>query len=43
MGILSVNVAKINLYDVNFDEDDPETITHGIIDLNIAKHLILMI
>ena len=28
MGILSVNLNKINLGDVNFDEDDPETIIH---------------
>ena len=28
MGILSVNLNKINLGDVNFDEDDPETVIH---------------
>ena len=28
MGILSVHHDKINLDDVNFDEDDPETIIH---------------
>ena len=26
MGIFSVDINKINLDDVNFDEDDPETI-----------------
>ena len=29
MGILSVDLNKINLNDVNFDEDDPETIIHN--------------
>ena len=28
MGILSVVLNNINLDDVNFDEDDPETIIH---------------
>ena len=28
MGILSVDLDKINLGNVNFDEDDPETIIH---------------
>ena len=28
MSILSVDLDKINLDDVNFDEDDPETIIH---------------
>ena len=28
MGILSVVVNNINLDDVNFDEDDPETVIH---------------
>ena len=29
MGILSVNINNINLGNVNFDEDNPETITHA--------------
>ena len=29
MGILSVVLNNINLDDVNFDEDDPETIVHA--------------
>ena len=28
MGILSAGLSNINLDDVNFDEDDPETIIH---------------
>ena len=28
MGILSVVLNNINLDDVNFDEDDPETVIH---------------
>ena len=28
-GILSVNINNINLGNVNFDEDNPETITHA--------------
>ena len=28
MGILNVDLDKINLDDVNFDEDDPKTIIH---------------
>ena len=28
MGILGVDIDNINLYDINFDEDDPETINH---------------
>ena len=28
MGVLSVDLDKINLDNVNFDEDDPETIRH---------------
>ena len=44
IGILSVNLNKINLDDVIFDEDDPETIINlrlllGIIDLHKVKHL----
>ena len=46
MGILSVDLNNINLDDVNFDEDDPETITHvrlmawlGVIDLNNVNHV----
>ena len=29
IGILNVDLNNINLYDVNFDEDDPETIIHA--------------
>ena len=28
MGILSVDISNIDLDDINFDEDDPETIIH---------------
>ena len=28
MGILSVDLDKINLGDINFDEDDPKTVIH---------------
>ena len=28
MGMLCVDLDKINLHDINFDEDDPETIIH---------------
>ena len=28
MGILSVDLNNINLYDTSYDEDDPETIIH---------------
>ena len=28
MGILSVDLNKINIDDVNFDKDDPKTIIH---------------
>ena len=28
MGIISIDLNDINLHDVNFDEDDPETIIH---------------
>ena len=41
MGILSVDLNNINLDDVNFDEDDPETFIHailGVTDLNNVKH-----
>ena len=31
MGILSVDFNNINIDDVNFDEDDPETIIHVIL------------
>ena len=27
-GILSADINKINLVNINFDKDDPETITH---------------
>ena len=41
MGILSVDLNNINLDDVNFDEDDPETFIHvllGVTYLNNVKH-----
>ena len=38
MGILSVNLNNINL-DNNFDEDNPDTIWLGIVNLKNAKHL----
>ena len=33
MGVLSADLNNINLDDVNFDKDDPETIIHVILDL----------
>ena len=28
MGILCVDLDKISFHDINFDEDDPETVIH---------------
>ena len=43
MGILSLDLDKIYLNDVDFDEIDPETIIHkslwfGLINMKNAKH-----
>ena len=38
IGILSVNLNNISL-DNNFDEDDPDTIILGLVNLRNAKHL----
>ena len=42
MGIPNVDLDKINVDDVNSDEDDCETIIHvrlGVIDIKSASHL----
>ena len=37
MGILSIDLNNINLADMNYDEDDPETIIHIILFIKRVK------
>ena len=39
MGILSIDLNTIKLDNTNYNEDEPETIIHVIVNLENVKHL----